>query len=317
MLNDSAVVTDARRQRVLDAIAELNYRPSRIASNLRRRQRARMIGVLVSDIENPHFAELVRAIEDVASQSGYRVLLCNTDEREEKQDDYLSVLVAERVAGVILSPTNPAAPGISELLDHGTAVVAVDRSVTDPRADAVLVDNVAGTAAATEHLLDGGHTQVGFVGGPPHVETAVLRRVGYERAMREAGLAPCAVDGSFRIEGGEEATERLLASGSFSALVTANNLITIGALRALRARELRVPESVALVAVDDPFWSELVEPPLTTLAQPVRQLAETAVSLLLERLEGERWESKRLVLDFTLRVRGSCGLSARDDGAVG
>jgi DNA-binding LacI/PurR family transcriptional regulator len=270
-----------------------------------------MIGVLVSDIENPHFAELVRAIEDVASQGGYRVLLCNTDEREEKQDDYLGVLLAERVAGVILVPTDPAAAGISELLANGTAVVAMDRSVGDPSADAVLVDNAGGTATATAHLIAGGHTEIGFVGGPPTVETAVLRRAGYEKAMREAGLVPFAVDGSFRIDGGEAATTRLLERGSCTALVTANNLITIGTLRALRARGLRVPEAMALVAVDDPFWSELVEPPLTALAQPVRQLAETAVSLLLERLERHRSDSKRVVLDFTLRVRGSCGVRTR------
>jgi DNA-binding LacI/PurR family transcriptional regulator len=314
VLNGSAVVAEARKQRVLAAIDELNYRPSRIASNLRRRQRARMIGVLVSDIENPHFAELVRAIEDGASQRGYRVLLCNTDEREEKQDDYLSVLLAERVAGVILSPTNPAAPGIGELLDHGTAVVAIDRSVSDERADAVLVDNAGGTAMATRHLIAAGHSRIGFVGGPANVETAVLRRVGYEQAMREAGLAPLAVDGSFRIDGGEESTGRLLDRDRCTALITANNLITIGAMRTLRARGLRVPDAIALVAVDDPFWSELVEPPLTTLAQPVRRLAETAVSSLLERLEDERAEPKRLVLDFTLRVRGSCGVNASGGG---
>ncbi len=145
VLNGSATVAEAKREQVQAVINELGYRPNRTASNLRRQQ-AQMIGVVISDIENPHFTQMVRAVEDATYRKGYRVLLCNTDEDPAKQRDYLGVLAAERVAGAIISPTDAGAPEISELIDHGTSVVAFDRAVVDRRADAVLAANADGAA---------------------------------------------------------------------------------------------------------------------------------------------------------------------------
>jgi DNA-binding LacI/PurR family transcriptional regulator len=306
VLNGAASVRPEYKEKVLRAIAESGYRPNRLASNLRR-QKAEMIGVVVSDIENPHFTQMVRAVEDAAYREGYRVLLCNTDEDPEKQSSYLRMLAAERVLGVLLSPSDPAGEEIPELLDLGIPVVAFDRTVEDPRADAVTVDNRAGARLATERLLGLGHERVGFVGGPVNIETSAERRAGYEGAMRGAGFAPRSSLGGFRIEDGRTATEELLETGDLTALLIGNNLMTIGALEALKARGVRVPEEVALVAVDDPPWADLVEPPLTTLAQPVRRMADRAVELLLGGIGGRRGEPRRVVFDFELKVRGSCG----------
>jgi DNA-binding LacI/PurR family transcriptional regulator len=290
---------------VLAAVAELGYRPNRLARNLRR-QRADMIGVVVSDIENPHFTEMVRAVEDAAYRRGYRVLLCNTDESADKQRAYLEVLAQERPLGVILSPTDPSGPEIGALLDQGIPVVAFDRVVADPRADAVIADNVAAARRATGHLIAAGHRRIGFVGGREEVETGAERLEGYAAAVAAEGLEAFTASGDFRIEGGAAATVRLLADRP-TALVVANNLMTIGALRALRAAGLSVPADVALVAIDDPFWAELTEPPLTTLAQPVRRMAGEAVRLLLERIGGRRRRARRAVYAFELRPRRSCG----------
>lgn len=131
---------------------------------------------------------------------------------------------------------------------------------------------------------------------------------GYEMAMRAAGLTPREVDGDFRLEGGDAAVAELLeTSRRPSALVVANNLMTPGALRAIRAAGLRVPADIALVAVDDPPWAELVDPPLTTLAQPVRRMAADAMELLLQRVSGERERPRRIVHPFELRRRASAG----------
>lgn len=306
VLNGSSTVGESYRERVERAVEELGYRPNRLASNLRRRNAA-MIGVLVSDIENPHFTQMVRAVEDTAYRRGYRVLLCNTDETAEKQKSYLKMLADERVVGVILAPSEPGGEEVGQLLDLGISVVAFDRMVEDPRADAVISDNVGGVRRATEHLIRAGHERIGFVGGPVVVETGAERLEGYEVAMRAARLEPRSEDGGFRIEGGRVATEKLLEA-SPTALVVANNLMTIGTLKTLRERGLRVPEDVALVAVDDPFWSELVEPPLTTLAQPVHKMAVGAVEILFERLAGRRDKPRKVVFDFELKVRGSCGM---------
>ena len=306
VLNGSLTVQAEYRARVLRVIEEMGYRPNRLARNLRR-QKAEMIGVVVADIENPHFTEMVRAVEDVSYRLGYRVLLCNTDENPEKQRSYLDVLASERVLGVILSPSNPVGEEIGNLLDLGIPLIAFDRPVQDPRADAVVTDNVSAGRTATTHLLALGHTCIGFIGSP-EIETVADRLSGYEGAMRAAGLQPRSAPGFSRIEGGAAATAQLLDEDDApTALIVGNNLMAIGALRTLHSRGIGIPGQVALVAIDDPFWAEIVEPPLTALAQPVRQMAETIVDLLIHRLTVGQGQPRRLVFDFELRVRDSCG----------
>ncbi|HEU0113738.1 MAG TPA: LacI family DNA-binding transcriptional regulator, partial [Thermomicrobiales bacterium] len=291
-----------RRERVLRAVAELDYRPNRLAANLRR-QTTQAIGVVVSDIENPHFTQMVRAVEDAAFGRGCRVLLCNTDETPDKQRAYLEMLAGERVQGVILAPSDPAGAEIGRLLDLGIPLVAFDRIVEDGRADAVIIDNAEAGRRAAAHLLALGHRRIGFVGGRPEIQTGGDRVAGYERAMTAAGLEPLVADGAFRLDGGRRAAGALLDAGGVTALIVANNLMTVGALQAIRERGLRVPDELALVAVDDPFWAELTDPPLTALAQPVRRMAESAVRLLFERIADVRSAPRCLVFDVELKIR--------------
>jgi DNA-binding LacI/PurR family transcriptional regulator len=313
VLNGSTTVRADAAERVTAAIAELGYRPNRLARNLRR-QAAEMIGVVISDIENPHFTEMVRAVEDAAYRRGYRLLLCNTDEEPAKQQAYLEMLAGERVLGVILSPSDPAGDEIAWVLDLGIPVIAFDRSVKDPRADSVVADNEGATRTATEQLLAAGHREIAFLGGHPGVETADARLAGYEAAMRAAGLAPHEADGGFRIEpAGRAITELLERDAGVTGLVVANNLMAIGALKALAAAGRRVPQDVAVIAVDDPFWADLVEPPLTVLAQPVRAMADAAMRLLLERISGQRTEPRHEVFPCELRLRGSCGTTTEGE----
>jgi DNA-binding LacI/PurR family transcriptional regulator len=307
VLNGSLTVNELHRERVLAAVAELNYRPNRVGRNLRR-QHTSMIGVVVSDIENPHFNSMVRAVEQVAYREGYRVLLCNTDETAEKQREYLQVLEDERVLGVLLSPSDPTDPEIAAVLDIGIAVVAVDRPVSDPRADAVVVDNAGATRIGMDHLIGLGHRRVGFISGPMEVGTGSDRLAGYRLSVEAAGLESFVAAGGFRIDGGRRACAELLAAHpDLTALMVANNLMTIGALLELRDAGIGVPEQVAIAAIDDPPWAGLMQPPLTVLAQPVREMAEAAMSLLLERIEGRRTEPRKLILPLQLRVRESSG----------
>lgn len=307
VLNGSTRVGEDRRRRVLEAVAQLDYRPNRLARNLRK-QKAEMIGVVVSDIENPHFSETVRVIEDETYGAGYRVLLCNSDETPEKQRAYLEMLADERVLGVIVSPADSTGSGVESLLAHDIPVVAFDREITDPRVGAVVCDNVDGMRRLTEHLIWLGHERIAYVGGRLDVETGQERLEGYTAAMRAAGLTPFSVDGGFRTDAAEQAVDDLLAQAPLpSAIVVANNLMTIGALRAIRRTSLRVPDDIALAAVDDPAWAEFVDPPLTALAQPVRRMAQKATEHVLERIAGRR-EPRRIVLPMELRVRSSCGM---------
>lgn len=307
VLNGTATVSPEMEARVRQAIEELGYRPNRLARSLRRQQ-TETIGVVVSDIENPHFTRAVRAIEDAAYKQGYRVILCNTDETPEKQRAYLDVLAAEQVVGIIIAPAIPDDPAISTVLDRGIPVVAFDRSVDDERADAVYADNVQATRVATTHLLDLGRQHVGFIAGRPEIQTGVERLRGYQETMDQRGAWSAVGKGSFRLDQAREATRQMLADHpELDGLVVANNLMAIGALQALREAGKRVPDDVALVGIDDPPWAELVGPAMTTLAQPTQEMAQSAFELLLDRIAGRRKRARFVIFHFELRVRESCG----------
>jgi LacI family transcriptional regulator len=306
VLNGSLTVKPEYRERVRQAISELEYQPNRLASNLRRKK-AEMIGVVVSDVENTHFTQLVRSIEASAFHLGYRVLLCNTEDIAEKQRSYLEVLAAERVSGVMLSATDPSSQEISKILDLGIPLIAFDRTVEDPRADTVTVNNIAAVRLATEYLLGMGHTKISFIAGSDGIETADTRLMGYEMAMHAAHLDTHAANGRFTLEGGRRAIAELLSNSSTpTAVIVANNMMMIGVLQVVREQHVRIPEDLSLLLIDDPFWAELIEPPLTALAQPIQQMAESALQLLLERLNGQRKEARNLVFDFELHPRASC-----------
>lgn len=306
-LNGTATVSAELRARVLEAAGELGYRPNNLARSLRR-QRTDTIGVIVSDIANPHHSEAVRVMEDAASQAGWRLLLCNSDERVDKQRAYLELLADERVGAVILSAADEAGSGMGALLDLGIPVVAFDRVIDDVRVDSVTCDNEAGVQALTRHLLSLGHRRIGFVGGRTHVATGAERLAGYRAAMRGAGFPTMVEDGDFRADEALVAARRLLRRVARpTAIVVANNTMAVGTLRAVRGEGLAVPADIAVATVDDPVWAELIDPPLTALAQPVRAMAEAAVRLVLERVAGVRRDVVRLVLPMELRIRRSSG----------
>lgn len=300
-------VEAGKRERVLQAASELHYRPNLLASNLRRRKTGK-IGVVVPDIENPHFSRSIRIFEEIAYREGFRVLLCNTEDQAEKQQVYLDVLADERVEGILLVPYDSDGPEIGRVIDRGIPVVAYDRPVDDPRADTVIADNFEGAVAATRLLIQAGHQRIGFVSGINALKPGADRLAGYEAAMRERGLEPLIAPGEFNIDLAREATSTLLANGAaVTGLVVGSNLMTIGALRAVHELGLSIPGQLAVVGIDDPWWADLVEPPMTTVAQPVRRMAEAAVNLLFERIAGTRVQPRCIVYGYELRIRQSCG----------
>jgi LacI family transcriptional regulator len=306
-LNGDERVNPELRARVLAAVEELGYRRNLLARNLRL-QKLDAIGVVVSDIENPHFSEMVSVIEDECFRIGYRAVVCTTSESPERQGTYLRMLADQRVAGVILSPSDPPAREIGQLLDAGIPVVAFDREVLDPRADTVLADNTEGAAQATRLLIGLGHANIAFIGGGRGVETSVERLDGYRQAMRAADLKPRAVAGDFRLEGGRRAAERLLAAPvPPTALVVANNLMMLGTLKAAHDAGVAIPSQLALVGIDDPYWAEFISPPVTCLAQPVAAMAREAFGMLLDRVRGEGGPPRRSLHSLGLIVRSSSG----------
>lgn len=308
VLNGDDRVSPSIRERVQLATRELNYRPNRVARSLRLRC-TETIGVIVSDIENPHFTQAVRAIEDVAYRKGYRVILCNTDEMAEKQQAYLEVLAAEQVIGVILVPANSSDPTISTVIGMGIPVVAFDRAVDDQRADAVVGDNIEAARVATSHLIEkAGRRNIGFISGRLEIQTGLDRLKGYHDTMNDYGLPSFVGEGAFRTGVAQRATAQLLRDHSqLDGLVVASNLMAIGALQALRAAGQVLPDDIALVSIDNPPWVDLIDPSLTTLGQPIQQMAAKAFDLLLDRITTQRADARVVIFSFELCVRRSCG----------
>jgi LacI family transcriptional regulator len=306
VLNGDPRVDHELRDRVRSAAAELGYRPNRLARNLRRQQ-MEAIGVVVPDIENPHFAEMVRVVEGIALDLGHRVLVCNTDEDAARQAACLQMLADERVSGIVLSPSDPDG-SIEHLRDLSIPVVAIDRTLTHGATDAVVADNVPAVRAATQRLIDTGHSNIAFVGGRSEVETGSERQEGYLAAIEAAGLTPVLADGGFRRDAAEAAVAGLLGGNcQVTALMVANNLMALGAIRAIRAAGLRIPDHMAVISVDNPPWAELLDPPLTVIAQPIRAMAVRAVELLFQRLDGAEAPPAREIFPLELIVRSSCG----------
>jgi LacI family transcriptional regulator len=306
VLNADERVAPELRMRVLAAVERLGYRPNSQARSLRT-QATRVIGLIISDIQNPFFTSLVRGVEDVAQASGYSVVLANSDEDLGKEQQYLRVAAAEQMAGVILSPASSSRTRIGELVQEEIPVVTIDRRIAAD-VDSVAVDNVAGARQAVEHLLKTGASRVGVIAGPADVSTSADRIEGYHAALREAGIAvdpALLVRGDFRIDGGRRAAGRLLdLPARPDALFAANNLMLIGTLDAMAERGLSAPADVLLAGFDEMSWAGFA-PPLTLVEQPTYEIGRLATEMLMRRISGDTSAAEHVVLDATLKVRAS------------
>ena len=279
------------RARVLEAVKELGYRPSGIARSLKLRK-TRTLGLIVTDIENPYFPELVKAVEDATWERGYALLLCNAVEDPEREAGYLELLAERRVDGIIVAASRIGEHHAGWLARPPVPVVLLNCETDLAGVPAVLSDNRAGGRLATEHLLSLGHRRIGHLAGPPSAAAAEPRLAGSREALAVAGLDPAGLlvaQGDGHISGGERAMGELLAADLAVTGVTCyNDLTAIGAIRALRTRGLAVPADVSVVGFDDLDLSAYIEPPLTTITQQKTRMALWAVERLVRELDQTR-----------------------------
>lgn len=311
VLNGNTSVHPDLVQRVRDAVAQLSYQPNGMARNLRRSE-STLWAVIVSDVSNPFFTSMVRGVEDVAQDLGYSVVLCNSDESRAKEAGYLAAAVADRMAGVIISPASTTDTDVSDLVSHGIPVVAVDRRVAGTEVDTVLVDNELASQVATEHLLDMGYRRIACITGPSQAMTASERLAGYLTALRGHGIDPgqdLIRHADFRQAGGYSAMTSLLTEAGPDAVFVANNLMTVGAIECLFDRRIEIPREMGLVGFDEPPWANLIRPSLSTVSQPTYQMGRMAGELLAARRAGRGTGPARpprqKVLHATLNVRAS------------
>ena len=314
VVNQQASVSPDVRAKVRHAIEALGYQPSRTAQRLRAK-RGHVIGVVISDIQNPFFTAVVRGIEDVAYQHGYSLILCNSDEDSDKEHLYLDVMRAEAVAGVILATTIEDNVAARQLISDGIPLIAIDRQLNDPDIDSVLVDSVQGTVEAMSHLIELGHRRIGFIGGPVTITTMRERRDGYVLAHQQHGLpvSPELIKlVSPKQAGGYASAQELLdLHPPITALFAGNNLIALGALSAIHERGLCIPRDLSVLCFSDLPWAQLLQPPLTVVTQPDYELGQKAAELLIERFQQPHKPVSHLQLGLSLTIRASTGRPLR------
>lgn len=306
VLSNGAHIRPEVRERVMKAVEELAYRPNLLARSLRS-QHSNTIGLIVSDIRNPFFTAISRAVEDTAYEQGYSIVLCNTDENPEKEAIYLNVMQDQNVAGVIFSPTRQTAASFTTT--NGTfPIVIIDRSVKDADVDVVLLDNVDAAYRLTTHLIENGYRHIAALCGEMST-TGRERYAGFEKALRTHDLSPLAEQVKFiqpKIEVGHAATLKLInAAQPLDALLTTNSMLAAGALQAIRERNLTIPDDIALVTFDETTWASLVQPSITLIAQPTYEIGKTATELLLQRIADPTRSTRQVILKGQLLVRGS------------
>jgi LacI family transcriptional regulator len=318
VINGTRFVSPALADRVQAAMGTLGYTPDATARSLRVR-RTQTIGLVIPDNSNPFFAQLAQVIEEEGFEAGYTTILGNSTEQADRERRYVQTLVSKRVDGLILALSREDDGTLESILGPAEIpVVVIDRDVSLSGADIVLYDNAGGSSAAARHLLDLGHTRIAFIAGPSDVQPAAERLRGFGHALREAGLevaSEAVAEADFHYDGGREATAALLGwSRGITAIVAANDLMAAGALRELAESGIRVPEEISVVGFDDAPLAEMVSPALTTVRQPLQEMAQKAVSLLLARIAGEDGEVQRHVLPTELVVRESTAPPPREAG---
>jgi DNA-binding LacI/PurR family transcriptional regulator len=310
-LSGGGHVSKDTRAQVLAMARRLDYRASSVARGLRL-QRSWSVGLLVADIANPWFPELVRGCEDVLWSAGINLVLCNTDYRAEKEEAYLRHLTDKRVDGLILASTGSRSAAVARLQADGVPLVMLNRRHASVETDYVGMDNAGGTAAAVAHLAGLGHRRIGFIAGRLGSSAAGERRQGWRQAMRSRfGAAPAelVVQGDYSIPSGAAAVRRLLALPEPpTAIVSANDFMAYGAIEAITAAGSSVPGDVSVTGFDDILVSGLSLIGLTTVRPHTWRLGANAAELLLRRIGGPAGgQRESVILPSELVVRATTG----------
>ncbi|MEC5162096.1 LacI family transcriptional regulator [Janthinobacterium sp. CG_23.3] len=308
VINNTRVVSEDVRARVLAVIGQLRYVPSAVARSLKN-DRTHTIGMMVPNNSNPYFAEVIRGIEDAAFKLGYNIILCNSYDDPGKQVAYIRVLMEKRIDGLILVSSGTDAELARFLADDQIPVVLVDREISGVAADFIESDHALGGYLGTRYLLDLGHRSIACVSGPRELLTSRERVAGYQRALQEAGVAPRAewlLYSDFTSAGGHAAFGQLLALPRRpSAVFAGNDLMAIGGICAASEAGVQIPGQLSVVGYDDIALAAYSNPPLTSIGQPKQEMGALTARILLERMRDPTLPWRRELLKPSLVVRKS------------
>lgn len=310
VLNGTRKVDTATRRRVEAAIVETGYRRNVVARALAA-GRTHTVGLSISALTNPYFGSLVHAVERALSEAGYVLIVGDSHDDLESERRVTESLLDRQVDGMIVAPAAGSERITLPQITHtGTPLVLIDRCV-DVACDQVGPENFSSARSLTEHLLDLGHRRIGVLRGLAGISSTTERFAGYAAALATRGLAvepALVIDGESNTDAAEREVRALMSRADRpTALVSLNNSMTIGTLKAVRSLGLSIPSDVAFVCYDDFEWSDLFEPKLTAAAQDVETIGATAVELLLRRIRGHEAEPQRIRVPTTFHHRNSCG----------
>lgn len=308
-LNNGYGVNHKTRKHVMEVATRLNYRTNQVARGLVT-GRSQSIGLVVSDIRNPFFAEVARGAEDAAYRASCDLVLCNSDLKAEKQMGYFDSLLAKRVGGIVMNSVAALSHAQQDQLwAAGVPIVLLNRSSVYRRFSSVLGDNLEGGEIAGNYLIDLGHTKVGHITGPLDHGNLTDRAKGFLKVFRERGLPePEVIRGEHTFAGGYESANRLLAPDrKITAIFAGNDVLAFGCIRAAIEKGIRIPDGLSIIGFDNVEMSQITNPPLTTIDQPKYEIGKAAIEMLLNMMakDGSR-EPEHRMIGVRLIERQSC-----------
>ena len=309
VLNGTRFVEEETRQKVLQAIKELNYRPSSAARSLTTK-RSGTVGIVISDSSNPFFGELLLGVEEVLRPQNYALIICNTNETLEYEAHYLNLLLNQRVDGIIAAATSQPWIELSKAEVQNTPVIFVDRAFDNLEGYYVGVDNKAGAYLGAKHLIQCGYRKIGILAGLDRLSTMRERVDGFCQALQDAGLPVInewIIPSQLSVDGGRQAIRSLFSQPNVpEAVFINNNLLALGVLLEMQTLNVDHADDIGIVSFDDHPWAAVSCPPLTVVRQPTRKIGQTSAEMILALMNNQPVPEKRVILDCELVVRQSC-----------
>lgn len=308
VLNDKPDVSPNTRENVLEKINELGYKPNSIARGLAL-QKTNTLGLIIPDISNPFFPDIARGVEDMANQKGYSVIFCNTDNEQKKEKEAIELMKEKQVDGILLSLSTTNEKELKNLRQVEYPIVQIDRKIPNINYPSITIDNVKSAYTATKFLIENGHKKIAHITGDLETITGYQRLKGFKKAISEKNIKlnnSYIKNGDYSKRSGYNNMLALLKSNNPpSAVFIANDLMAVGAYQAVFEMNLSIPEDISIIGHDNIDVTKLVNPTLTTMAQPKYKLGKKAVQLLIAEIESNELSNEEIILNTNLINRNS------------
>lgn len=311
VINKTRFVNEQTQAKVLATMENLQYHPNSIARSLRRKdKRTHTIGLLIPDSTNPFFAEVLKGVEDVSFGAGFNVFLCNSDGNPQKETDYIEALLRKQIDGIILVSAG-IDPNFNEYISQRKIpLIIVDREIEGINFNSVMIDNHIGGYLATSYLTKLGHRRIGCITGPSVLTPSAYRIQGYRQALEEKSITldhSLIIQGDFRAQSGRLATKQILTlTVPPTAIFACNDMMAVGAIRAIYEAGLKVPDDISVIGFDDILLASFIVPSLTTISQPSHEMGLLAAELVIKQIQNPQSPPQHIILSPSLIIRDSC-----------